>query len=183
MAIRKVIFNVTKNGVTPLDYAWGGVQNEDNATEINFVIDNDYLLQLNENCEELFFRIDFESAFAGYNPSENLNITQNVVKREIPIEITCYGGEFTSTLVVSRKTENNQYQQILTVPATLFLTGNNVNKNSLINNLSAFEEHVLKSVKECATIKAEITSTFTSKMDEIIEIVKNEFVDVSEVAQ
>ena len=183
MAIRKVIFNVTKNGVTPLDYAWGGIQNEDNATEINFVIDNDYLLQLNENCEELFFRIDFESGYAGYHPSENLQISENILKRSIPKKITCYGGEITCTLTVTRLVNENESEQILTVPVTLFFTLNNVKDKELINNLSAYEEHILQNVKQCAEYKKQMEDILKSNVDEIAEIVKQEFIDVSEVAQ
>lgn len=156
MALRKVNFNVSKSGIEPLDYAWGGIQNEDNATEINFIIANEYLSELNETCEKLFFRIDFESGFAGYNPSENLEMVDCTVKREIPKTITCFGGEFTSTLVVTRLLNNGEYQQILTVPVTLFFTSNNVSDQPLLNNLSAFEEHVLKNVKEASLIKQEI---------------------------
>ena len=114
MALRKVIFNVSKNGVEPLDYAWGGIQNEDNATEVNFVLDNEYFLTLNEDCETLFFRIDFESGFAGYHPSENLEVVDKTVKREIPKAITQFGGDITSTLVVTRLLNNGEYQQIFT---------------------------------------------------------------------
>ncbi len=183
MALRKVIFNVSKNGVEPLDYAWGGIQNEDNATEVNFVLDNEYFLTLNEDCETLFFRIDFESGFAGYNPSENLEMVDNAIKREIPKAITRFGGEFTSTLVVTRLLNNGEYQQILTVPVTLFLTQNNVKDKPLISNLSAFEEHILKNVKECSSIKQQMENKLNSDINEIAELVKQEFIDVSEVAK
>lgn len=183
MALRKVIFNVSKEGVTPLNYAWGGIQNEDNATEINFIIDNEYLLKLNEECEKLFFRIDFESGFAGYNPSENLELIDNTVKRDIPKSITCFGGEFTSTLAISRLLNNGKYQEILTVPVTLFFTCNSIKDKPLLSNLSAYEEHILKTVKECSTIKQQMEEKLASDIDEIAQIVKQEFVDVSEVAK
>lgn len=183
MALRKVIFNVSKNGVEPLNYAWGGIQNEDNATEINFVLDSEYLSELKDTCQKLFFRIDFESGFAGYNPSENLEMVDYTVKRNIPQTITCYGGEFASTLVVSRLMDDGTYQQILTVPVTLFLTQNNVKDKHLINNLSAFEEHVLENVKKCAEYKQAMDEKFNSDIEKIAQIVKQEFVDVSEVAK
>ena len=183
MALRKVIFNVSKNGVEPLDYAWGGIQNEDNATEVNFVLDNEYFLTLNEDCETLFFRIDFESGFAGYHPSENLEVVDKTVKREIPKAITQFGGDITSTLVVTRLLNNGEYQQILTVPVTLFFTKNNVKDNLLLNNLSAYEEHILNKVKECAEIKKQMENKLNSDINEIADLVKQVFVDVSEVAK
>ena len=183
MAIRKVIFNVSEDGVTPLNYAWGGIQNEDNATEINFVIDNAYLLKLNEECEKLFFRIDFESGLAGYNPSRNLEISDCTVKRDIPKSITCYGGEFTSALNITRQLENGELQEILTVPVTLFFTPNNIKDKPLLSNLSAYEEHVLKTVQECSMIKQQMEEKLAQNINEIVDIVKDSFVNVSEVAQ
>ncbi len=199
MAIRKVYFNVTKDGISPCDYAWGGIQNEDNATEINFVLDLEYLSVLNEGSKQLYYRIDFESAYAGYHPSENIIVESDMVTREVPKAITRFGGEFTCTLVITRMLENGESQQILTAPATLFLTRNNIKSDLLLNNLSAFEEHILTNVKQAVLLRQEIEEKLlngefkgekgdnytltTDDKNEITNMVLASFTDVSEVAQ
>ena len=100
MAIRKVIFNVSKDSITPCDYAWGGIQNEDNATEDCFILDLEYLNSLKENCENIYYRIDFESSYAGYHPSQNINLTSNEITRKIPKALTQFGDEVNCTLVI-----------------------------------------------------------------------------------
>lgn len=148
MAIRKVIFNVSASGVTPAGYQWGGVQNEDNATEINFIIDEEYLSLINEGGGQIRFRIDFASALAGYQPSENLLLSENSVKRSIPKAITQYGGEISSNLVITRFFDNGDSEEILTVPATLFFTASSRQDERVNGNLSAFEENILKKAEE-----------------------------------
>ncbi|MBE7093007.1 MAG: hypothetical protein E7365_07525 [Clostridiales bacterium] len=198
MAIRKVVFNVLKEGVTPSDYQWGGIQNEDNATEIVFVIDEEYLSLIEEGGGELKYRIDFNSSFAGYQPSENLLINENAVKRTIPKNISCYGGEFACNLVITRLFESGTTEEILTVPVTLFFTSSQRQDARVIGNLCAFEENILKKVSEAKQYSVDAEETFEKIKEnfdnnkyvlnetdtlKIVNIIKQEFVDVSEVAK
>ena len=148
MAIRNVIFNVSQNGVTPTNYQWGGIQYEDNATEVCFTLEDQYLDLLNEGSGKIYYRIDFNSAFAGYHPSENLLLDEFTVKRQIPKSITSYGGECTSTLNIYRVLEDKSEEVILTMPVTLFFTGVPKQDQRVIDNLSAFEENILKKTSE-----------------------------------
>ena len=139
MAIRTVLYEVSGADTVSETLRWGGVQNEHNATEIIYKIDPSYLSELGE---DLLFRIDFSSSGAGYDPSENLPLTDNTVSRLIPKRFTQYGGEMNTVLVISRGDE-----EIIQTPAQVFFTLNKFN-DSVINNLSRFEEYMLKKVKE-----------------------------------
>ncbi len=71
---------------------WAGYRFEDNATELVFDIRE-------IDREGMLYRIDFNSAAAGYHPSENLTAEQGLIKRSIPEYITRYGGELQATAV------------------------------------------------------------------------------------
>lgn len=148
MAIRKVVFNVSASGVKPASYQWGGVQYEDNATEVNFVLDAEYFSLINEGGGTVKYRIDFSSALAGYQPSENLIISECAVTRTIPKTITQYGGEFVCNLVITRFFDDDTQEEILTLPVTLFFTAAPRQEGRVISNLSAFEENILMNTEK-----------------------------------
>ncbi len=177
MAIRNVIFNVSKNGVTPDGYQWGGIQYEDNATEVCFTLEEEYFALLNEGSGKIYYRIDFNSAFAGYHPSENLLLDNFTVKRQIPKSITSYGGECTSTLNIYRILEDESEEVILTMPVTLFFTGVPKQDQRVIDNLSAFEENILKKTLE-AKDSADKAKESLNELEQKIE--NGEFYDLTE---
>ncbi len=206
MAIRKVIFNVSASGVTPANYQWGGVQGEDNATEVVFQIQEDFIALINEGGGDIKYRIDFYSSLAGYQPSGNLNLSENILTRSIPKIITQYGAETICTLNITRLYETEVEEEILSLPVTLFFTVNEKNDSKVLTNLSAFEENILKSVQEAKGYSVNAESTLniieeklasgefkgdkgdayvltSTDIEEIANIVKEDFVDVSEVAQ
>lgn len=143
MAIREIRYNVTPSGVTPASHLWGGVQNEDNATNVVYVFDSAYLETLGA-LDNLRFRIDFNSASAGYEPSENLTLNNSRIERAIPQRMTQYGGQITVTLVISRIVPDtpDATEVILQEPSTIFFTSASVNDGRFNKNMSAYEEYV-----------------------------------------
>ncbi len=194
MAIRTVVYDVSGSGSVAEALAWGGVQNEHNATEIIYKIDPAYLSALGE---KLFFRIDFSSAGAGYDPSENLTLRDNTVSRLIPQKFTQYGGEMNTALVISRLSEQGE-EEIIQSPAQVFFTVNK-RKDSVIKNLSQFEEYMLKKVqeaKDCVELireklasgefkgeKGEDYTLTQEDKNDIKNMVLLSFADVSEVGR
>ena len=152
MAIREIRYNVTSSGVTPATHQWGGVQNEDNATEISYYFDAEYLSKLG-NTDDLRFRIDFNSSSAGYDPSESLGLIMSSVTRKIPQKMTQYGGQMQCTLVISRIVPDSLpevEEEILQIPSTLFFTASNRQDKRFNKNLSAYEEYVSGLISEVA---------------------------------
>ena len=152
MAIRKIEYSVSLMGVSPSTHQWGGVQYEDNATEVVYEFEPEYLEKLGE-LENYLFRIDFNSASAGYEPSENLTITDGKISRTIPKKLTQYGGQITSTLVISEKSRLGLYEiteEIITIPSTIFFTASARQDARFTQNISAYEEYISELVTEVA---------------------------------
>lgn len=152
MAIREIIYNVTPAGVTPAYHLWGGVQNEDNATNVVYVLDSTYLETLGA-LDNLRFRIDFNSASAGYEPSENLTLNNSRIERAIPQRMTQYGGQMECTLVISRIIPENLpevSEVILQIPSIVFFTASGKQSARFDKNLSAYEEYVGRLITQAA---------------------------------
>lgn len=152
MAIREIRYNVTPSGVTPPSHLWGGVQNEDNATNVVYVLDSTYLKTLGA-LDNLRFRIDFNSASAGYEPSENLTLNNSRIERAIPQRMTQYGGQMECTLVISRIIPENLpevSEVILQIPSIVFFTASGKQSARFDKNLSAYEERVAQLITETA---------------------------------
>lgn len=195
MAIRTIVCNLIKDKEPENGFFWGGVQNEHNATEIVYNIDPEYLSEFGEG---LFFRIDFSSVGAGYDPSENLTLNNNRVSRLIPRKFTQYGGHMDATLVISKISEGNVINEVIQIPAQVFFTVNK-RKGNVIDNLSQFEEYMLTKVKEakdCVTLieeklasgefKGEKGDDYTlteEDKNDIKNMVLLNFTDVSEVGK
>ncbi len=103
MSIRTVSYLLSGENDSPLTPQYGGVRYEDNATSVVFTLEENYKLNIENAYQgtELVYRIDFNSRNAGYNPSENLVLTDNTVSRTIPLCMTFYGEQITATLVIT----------------------------------------------------------------------------------
>lgn len=113
---REILYKVTENAVLPSTKQWGGMQYEDNATGIAFDISEII-------TEDVVWRIDFDSAGAGYNPSENLTVENGRVSRFIPYDMTRCGGEIQVTLVGTLIDGLGKAARIVySVPVTVYLT-------------------------------------------------------------
>ena len=103
MSIRTVSYLLNGENDLPESPQYGGVRYENNATSVAFTLDENYKFNI-ENAypnTQLVYRIDFNSRNAGYNPSENLVLTDNAVSRTIPLCMTFYGEQITATLVIT----------------------------------------------------------------------------------
>ena len=101
--------------INPRTRQWAGMQYEDNATEVVFD-----LTAL--NFENALYRIDFNSAGAGYHPSENLTIKDGKISRRIPKYVTQYGGEVQITAEITVLDANNEAVSFLSYPVLVYLT-------------------------------------------------------------
>lgn len=104
-----------KNHIDPRTRQWAGMQFEDNATEV--VFDLSAL-----NLGNALYRIDFNSAGAGYQPSENLTAEDGKIKRRIPKYITQYGGEVQITAEITLLDTENEPVSYLSYPVLVYFT-------------------------------------------------------------
>lgn len=117
MKIRALIYTISKDSkqIEPRTRQWAGMQYEDNATEVVF--------DLSElNIENALYRIDFNSAGAGYQPSQNLAVTDGKISRRIPKYVTQYGGEVQITAEITVLDANNEAVSFLSYPVLVYLT-------------------------------------------------------------
>ena len=127
---------------------WGGMQYEDNATEIVFDITD-------IAKENILWRIDFDSATAGYDPSETLIAEGRnsglCVARFIPYTMTRHGGEIQVTLVGTEIDEQGEAVAIAyTVPFFAFFTDveqHEESEDKAAINISAAEKSALDSAQ------------------------------------
>ncbi len=116
--MRELIYEVTtdKEHIKPRTRQWAGMQYEDNATEVKFDLSK-------LSLERALYRIDFNSAGAGYQPSENLVVESNTIRRAIPSYVTQYGGEVQVTAVITILDENGEATgTCLSYPVLIYFT-------------------------------------------------------------
>ncbi len=206
MAVRTLLFTVDEECVFPEKMQWGGVQNEHNASIVRFVLEEEFLQSLGENLK---YRIDFTSDWAGYDPSENLTY-DGYIERAIPRKFTQNAGKMQAVLVVSKVIDNEAVEEFISIPVEIFFTVSKRKDKRIIENLSAYEEYVCGLITEVAetadkaqqqvqNIEEKLANgefdgkdgvdgkdyilTDSDKI-EIAQIIRNDtFVDVSEVGQ
>ena len=144
---------------------WGGMQYEDNATEIVFDITD-------IAKENILWRIDFDSATAGYDPSETLAEGRNgglCVARFIPYSMTRHGGEIQVTLVGTEIDEQGEVVGIAyTVPFFAFFTDveqHEESEDKAAISISAAEKSALDSAQ-----RAEVSAEEAQQSAEAAEI-------------
>lgn len=173
MAIRKLEYTVTADGtgLLPSSIQWGGIQYEDNATTVEYSIDSAYLTELEKNGK-LLYRIDFNSPGAAYSPSQNLEMVDGKISRDIPYEITQYGGQMQSVLVVTALNENDRSTVIvLSLPGTIRFTAVPKKAGDVIKRLSAYEKHVEELIKEIYSVLGDSEEN-TEEANKLLESIK-----------
>ena len=205
--LRELRYEVTLDGVTPNTTQIGGLQYEDNATDVVFVISQELEDKLAEMCMQqdanLLYRIDFNSSAGGYDPSENLNN----LRRSIPYKFTYSGGAMTATLVITSVDYNNEYLSTI-LSHSVYIEFESVKRNEasaemVVKNISALEEKLRQDLedgkfqgekgekgekgedgKDGKDGKDGEDYVLTeADLNEIAEIVKQDFIDVSVVGQ
>ena len=145
---RRVTLNVTAQSVLPDGVIWGGMQYEDNATLVEFLLDEEFAQKL-QALGELRFRIDFNSLLGGYDPSENLEL--GFLCRAIPQKFTCFGGVMQVTLVATATREGKSYT-VLTVPVEISFTSVERDRGcerEITQSLSQLEQSIDKRIEGC----------------------------------
>ncbi len=148
MSIRTVTYLLDGENNSPESPQYGGVRYEDNATNVVFVLDENYKQNI-ENAypdTKLVYRIDFNSLNAGYNPSENLMLTDNTVSRPIPLCMTFYGEQISASLVITA-IDNSGNAVGTVVSPEMKIYFDNISKdeiadNLIVENISAVEDKI-----------------------------------------
>ena len=145
MSLRTITYNFNGTAVSPDTVQYGGVRYEDNATLVKFVLEADFKSKILEkfSAENLAYRIDFNGAVSGYNPSENLEEKDNVVCRKISIDMTAAGEQITAVLVVTvLNAENEVLAVVSSIPVKIYFDNVQREEDGGIEsaeNLSAIE--------------------------------------------
>ena len=164
--MREILFKITKDKehIKPRTRQWAGMQYEDNATEVKF--------DLSElSLERALYRIDFNSAGAGYQPSENLIVEGNTIRRAIPSYVTQYGGEVQVTAVITIFDENGEATgTCLSYPVLIYFTDVEKDAEGSKNaekNISESEASALDAAE-----RAEKAAQYASESEEAAEEAK-----------
>lgn len=173
--IREIRYKISEDtkSIEPKTRQWAGMQYEDNATEV--VFDISALGITNALC-----RIDFNSAGAGYQPSENLEFKDDCLRRAIPKHITQYGGEIQVTAVITVLDETGAVTgEALSWPVIVYLTAvdkSEEGSKEIETNISEIETSVRKAQEEVeetadkvAGMHHELQKVYLTA-DEIVEI-------------
>ncbi len=152
--VREILYKITQDtkGVLPATKQWGGMQYENDAT--NVIFDLSALGNINA-----LYRIDFNTSSNGYNPSENLTCTDGKISRKIPYSVTKQGGEIQITAVITFLDENGSQTGVCySYPVFAFLTAvakGEETAQEIENNISVIEQSVQNMYSEIQRIGAE----------------------------
>ena len=110
MSVRTITYNFNGLAVSPDTLQYGGVRFEDNATTVEFILDTAFKQEIEQEFSgcKICYRIDFNGEISGYNPSENLEVNENSVRRSIPLCMTASGEQITAVLVVTAINGSNE---------------------------------------------------------------------------
>lgn len=135
MSVRKIEFLVSADSVAPETVVCGGRQYEHNATQIDFVIDDDLyeLLSKHQESGNLVFRIDALNGEGGYIPLgsvEPINFDGKIVlSYKIGYEITSVGGRCKFTIVASCIDEQSNREEMIFCSADAIVEFDAVSRN------------------------------------------------------
>ena len=122
MAIRKIEYTVTAEGISPQTIQPGGVQGEHKATEIVFRIPEELWQNLEEIAEggSLIYRVDGYNGEGGMYKSDVYALSKEV---NYPLEerLTRYGGIIKAVLVISLVKNDKTEMELYSFPAVIRL--------------------------------------------------------------
>lgn len=145
--MRVIKYTVTADGhVSPATKQWAGVQGEHNATRIDF----DYSALANKTGHAMW-RIDFDSAEAGFDPNNTVYpaSAEDIISREIPQKFTKFGGDMTAKLVGTETAPDGSgvaSKIVCSIPVSLYFTESETHEQTegeVAESLSQMERHVL----------------------------------------
>ncbi|MBE6729837.1 MAG: hypothetical protein E7568_06370 [Ruminococcaceae bacterium] len=104
MNIREINYSVYINDILPKTVQRAGVQNEHNATVLNFRLMDELINKLKAipAGRKLYYRFDVYDSGGGYHPTvpKELGLKNNILTYEIGQAVTAAGGTFTAYLVI-----------------------------------------------------------------------------------
>ena len=145
MSVRTITYNFNGLAVSPDTLQYGGVRFEDNATTVEFILDTAFKQEIEQEFSgcKICYRIDFNGEISGYNPSENLEVNENRVRRSIPLCMTASGEQITAVLVVTAINGSNEaVGTVSSIPLKIYF--DNVSRDEtdgveIADNVSAME--------------------------------------------
>ncbi len=123
MAIRKIVFQVTANSITPNTVQNVGVQSEHNATQLEFVLADQLYQDLQNECvegESLLYRFDCADGIGNSVPFEPQSLTSATVIFPIEEMLSRNGGRAKVYLVITKYNQAEETTlELLSRPAEL----------------------------------------------------------------
>jgi hypothetical protein len=110
--VREVSYKVTEKSIEPANKQWLGMQREDCATKVLFDVSKI------PSYSDYKWRIDFDQASAGYSPGTSIGNSGSKISRDLPYNMTRFGGDVQITVVGS----SEDGEIVYSIPAKGYLT-------------------------------------------------------------
>jgi hypothetical protein len=124
MAVRKIEFTVSSDGITPSVKQFAGVQGDHKATEVVFNIAPELYQSLTAqatNGAKLIYRFDGYDGEGGFKPSDTFEFTETQVSYLLEEWLTRFGGIIKVVLVISALKDDLTQMELFNFPALLQL--------------------------------------------------------------
>lgn len=122
MAIRKIMFEVSEDAISPSERVFGGIQGEHNATELEFVLSDSLKEKIDEFHQNAVYRFDAYDLLGRMYSTEPSAVTDEPMVFPLENRLTSAGGSIRVYLVISETEEDNTLLDLYSFPAELFLT-------------------------------------------------------------
>ena len=124
MAVRKIEFTVSLDGIQPAVKQFAGVQGDHKATEIVFNIAPELYQSLTAqatNGAKLIYRFDGYDGEGGFKSSDTAELTESQLSYELEEWLTRFGGIVRAVLVISLLKDDLTQMELYSFPALLQL--------------------------------------------------------------
>ena len=124
MAVRKIEFTVSSDGITPSVKQFAGVQGDHKATEVVFNIAPELYWNLKSqanNGAKLIYRFDGYDGEGGFKSSDTAELTEMQLSYELEKWLTRFGGIVRVVLVISALKDDLTEMELYSFPALLQL--------------------------------------------------------------
>lgn len=128
MAIRRIIYTVDSGGITPVTAQNAGVQGEQNATQVSFVLKDSLVSELKYQKEKsggrLLYRFDTVDAGGFTDRTDYAELTDGVgeVSYSIGTDLSMFGGNAKVYLSVTLEKEDSTLTELFSLPAILYFS-------------------------------------------------------------
>lgn len=153
MAVRKIEYTVTADGISPSTIQKGGVQGEHNATEVVFNLEislYNELQRLKNQGNRIVYRIDKYNGEGSLDMSDTTELSSQSVNYLVEEKVTRFGGLIKIVLVITAISNDSTEAELYTLTAKLQLQNlpNGRTKNGEdYKSMSTLAEVVKKNAK------------------------------------